>query len=862
MADGAEHDFEGNTGNSAKKRPDQAIYRPGMFKRGIDLTQTKPRAENQPPPSERKLQQLKRQQEREKSERSHGPAAASAGYQNPRQSQQYRSLPPSGRERNYNDPSYQQPNGYHGGYNRGRGGGGGGYRPRNNDFDSRSVRSNRKQTYRPSKQRFPSDTRSEVAHNDDTQSIASTTFSTDTANYNNGFASELNSRHTSFQSLLGADLQNFDWVAALEDDTPLSCLENLPETDSTGNQEDDLSSERTPISTPRKVSVTVDHVAEEEQLPTPVSVAERTPGDQQPEMTEIREITKKIEELNDFKENEEIKSVEEKSTEKISENRQLLTDDSDGSFSIKTPIQQTLVSLKSLNEKLQSVFSQKDLPEMTEEEIVEYLKSVSQEFNQLIKNIHENKGQPTVENNEVFRACALDAMKVRQFAENAVQMIAVRKNNYILSIVTDITMKSLFVVSALLVYSLESSRKFQLIDSFEGIWQKLISRVKLQVTAFGKNVVIQLITLIRSSISTVCQFAGVDDVLGDLVKAVQGTEFKGFSQALVLPKDSPNPLKSSETLLNFAGSAYRWQGDLSRYQAMILGSTDYDPSLKFYFLSFIFDPQNGTSLNQMGAVASYKTSSELLHAVFLFTHALTTSKPFAGSEGKLGLLLSSPEHGHDGDPNTERLEFTQHFLLVAHKAFTGDNSDMSLAVEKVMNLFGEIFGNDVEMTVFTSGDLIYQIGILWSLICLEKVKEEHKVMLKQMLMTYLENLAGKLLTMGEIQNPSELEAKLAFIVSPLCILAQIFPHIGGNKIPDPHSLDLSLLLEMASKLSKPNEPSQVALPEVLLTLHGNKNYPSEFMLFQSPTSDPSVAAIATRLSLIIAFLSSFSSATQ
>lgn len=86
MADGVQHDFGGNTGSAAaKKRPDQAIYRPGMFKRGIDLTQTRPRVENQPPPSERKLQQLRRQQqERERSERSHGPAAASAGYQNQR----------------------------------------------------------------------------------------------------------------------------------------------------------------------------------------------------------------------------------------------------------------------------------------------------------------------------------------------------------------------------------------------------------------------------------------------------------------------------------------------------------------------------------------------------------------------------------------------------------------------------------------------------------------------------------------------------------------------------------------------------------------------------------------------------------
>lgn len=89
---------------------------------------------------------------------------------------------------------------------------------------------------------------------------------------------------------------------------------------------------------------------------------------------------------------------------------------------------------------------------------------------------------------------------------------------------------------------------------------------------------------------------------------------------------------------------------------------------------------------------------------------------------------------------------------------------MSLAVAKVMNLFGEIFANDTEMTVFTSGDLIYQIGILWSLICLEKVKEEHKVMLKQMLMTYLENLAGKLLNIEETQDLTELSTKVKNLI--------------------------------------------------------------------------------------------------
>ena len=87
---------------------------------------------------------------------------------------------------------------------------------------------------------------------------------------------------------------------------------------------------------------------------------------------------------------------------------------------------------------------------------------------------------------------------------------------------------------------------------------------------------------------------------------------------------------------------------------------------------------------------------------------------------------------------------------------------MVLAVEKVMNVFGEIFANDTEMIVFTSGDLIYQIGILWSMICLNKVKEEHRVMLKRMLMTYLENLAGKLLNI-DTQNQSELSTKVKLL---------------------------------------------------------------------------------------------------
>jgi hypothetical protein len=92
---------------------------------------------------------------------------------------------------------------------------------------------------------------------DDTHSIASTNFSTDTTVYNNGFASELNSRNPSIQSLLSQDIQSFDWadLMADEEERALSQLAKLPETDSNGNQEDDLSSERTGPSTPRKLSV-------------------------------------------------------------------------------------------------------------------------------------------------------------------------------------------------------------------------------------------------------------------------------------------------------------------------------------------------------------------------------------------------------------------------------------------------------------------------------------------------------------------------------------------------------------------------------------------------------------------------------
>jgi hypothetical protein len=701
MADGA-HGQE-NDNHPGKRRPDQAIYRPGMFKRGVDLTQTQPRPENQPPPSERRLQQqLRKQQEREREEKNQTPY-----YQNQRNNSQYRSLPPTSRERPYRD-NVSQSNGYPGRtFNRGgRGGGGGGgsYRGgRDNNFDTRSVRSGRKQNFRPNKNKFPSDTQSEMGgNNDDTHSIASTTFSTDTTIYNNGFASELNSRNPSIQSLLSQDIQSFDWadLMADEEDRVKSQLANLPETDSNGNQEDDLSSERTGASTPRKLSV-VEHQSTIDRNSSSTLAAAATTTTQRQllsssndekistvEEEEINDLTKKIEQL-ETKENEHhikpstsTNNEEEEPTTPIAvgsekqpfaevNNRQesaqesnkysnekiaikpsyIEEDDDDGDTSLKHSIQKSINCLHKLQEKLQAVFRQSILPEINETEMISYLKDSSDCFNNSINKIISIKiNSPS--SNEDFKKCALDAMKVRVFAEKAVQLLAVRKHNYVLTFVTDITMKALYVVSALIVYDLEQAKKFQLIEAFEAIWQKLISRVKMQITSFGKNIVIQLITLIRSSVTTVTEQLEFEKHIGELSKAILNTNFSDFTQA-ILVSSSTSVTDIPQSLLNFSGNTFRWHGDLARYQSMILGSSDYNPSLKFYFLSFVLDPQNGTALNQMGAVASYKEPSELLNAVFLFCHALTTSKPFTGCESKLLSLLNSPfENGHDVDPNT------------------------------------------------------------------------------------------------------------------------------------------------------------------------------------------------------------------
>jgi hypothetical protein len=655
MADGAQNDD-----HPGKRRPDQAIYRPGMFKRGIDLTQTQPRPENHPPPSERRLQQqLRRQQEREREEEKGQTGGGQPYYQNQRNNSQYRSLPPA-RDRPFRD-NVSQSNGYPGRtFNRGRGGGGGGgssgggYRPRDNNFDTRSVRSGRKQNnFRPNKNKFPSDTQSEMGGNkddDDTHSIASTNFSTDTTVYNNGFASELNSRNPSIQSLLSQDIQSFDWadLMADEEERALSQLAKLPETDSNGNQEDDLSSERTGPSTPRKLSVdqqisatTIDRNAttatttstRRPQLSIATNEEKIPPVEEE---KEINDLTKKIEQLETNENENYIKpstSNEEEPTTPIAtttekqpfaevNNQQetsefkypnekiiikpafIETDDDPESLTLRHSIQKSINCLNQLTEKLQAVFRQSILPEISESEMISYLKDSSDSFNDSINKIILLKTN-SPNSNEDFKKCALDAMKVRVFAEKAVQLLAVRKHNYVLTFVTDITMKALFVVSALIVYDLEQAKKYQLIEAFEAIWQKLISRVKMQITSFGKNIVMQLITLIRSSISTVTEHLEFEKHIGELVKAIINTDFADFTQGILV--SSPTIVTDvPQHLLTFAGNTYRWHGDLARYQSMILGSSDYNPSLKFYFLSFVLDPQNGTALNQMGAVASYK----------------------------------------------------------------------------------------------------------------------------------------------------------------------------------------------------------------------------------------------------------------
>lgn len=90
----------------------------------------------------------------------------------------------------------------------------------------------------------------------------------------------------------------------------------------------------------------------------------------------------------------------------------------------------------------------------------------------------------------------------------------------------------------------------------------------------------------------------------------------------------------------------------------------------------------------------------------------------------------------------------------------------------------------------------------------------------------------------------------------MSVLAQVFPHIGGNKIPS-DSLDLSWLNKIMRALYETDQVSQIILPESLLILHGNKDYPSKNFLLSEKTTDPSSGAILGRLSIITDFLNSF-----
>lgn len=110
----------------------------------------------------------------------------------------------------------------------------------------------------------------------------------------------------------------------------------------------------------------------------------------------------------------------------------------------------------------------------------------------------------------------------------------------------------------------------------------------------------------------------------------------------------------------------------------------------------------------------------------------------------------------------ERLAFTQHFLYLANKAFNNDSVDLILATDKVISEISDIFTREIESTVFTSLDLIYQIGIFWNLICMEKIEEKQKNCLKKVLMVYLEHLAGNLLNLAEIDNQNDVKSKVNF----------------------------------------------------------------------------------------------------
>lgn len=91
----------------------------------------------------------------------------------------------------------------------------------------------------------------------------------------------------------------------------------------------------------------------------------------------------------------------------------------------------------------------------------------------------------------------------------------------------------------------------------------------------------------------------------------------------------------------------------------------------------------------------------------------------------------------------------QHFLALAKKAFTGEEDDLQLIVDKVIETLTDIFAAKNESNIFTGADFVYQTGILWSLIRMDGVKAEQKDYLKQMLVKYIELLGGSLLAIQE-----------------------------------------------------------------------------------------------------------------
>uniref|UniRef100_A0A7E4W1Y3 EST1_DNA_bind domain-containing protein n=1 Tax=Panagrellus redivivus TaxID=6233 RepID=A0A7E4W1Y3_PANRE len=880
---------------AARKRPDQPIYRPGMFKRGYDFTKGAPNLENLPPKG-RPSPDADR--ERSSTHRNGGPQGDR--FRQPRPDQRAASV--SGGNR-----SKFPPRDHH------RGGGGPGsvsgsfaneqnhrryngkqvyHNSKNEQFDAQSVKlgngyNNRRYN---NGYRKRDDTRSEAGrnHNDDTSSIASSTFSTSTVCHNNGFASELNSRQPSIQSLLSQDLPSFDWADLSEE------LGNLPET------EDEQLSERTPGASPRKhsvvssnktivsegkaeeshdvhdheahegshdVSQTSDALKEDNSFAFPDGTIITDSSDENnvpPESTTtISNLAEELQDTQPIIEDNVVKPV--KADVKL------------GRFKL---VSKALNDLRDLIAELHTTLKS-EVPDIDGDQVDQHFVSAAQAFRSQLEYAFDPNTETMENDADTFRRCALDVMKTRQLVASAAALLPKFPNYYILKQVIDIALSALTANAVLIIHSLEHAKRFQLVDTFEQIWLQLVSEIKKNVKLFGRTIATQTITMIRGVILTVSNLAGVESVFGVLSKAVMASNMHDFVNGINVDTENLN-LGDDPQLKEFAGAVYRWQGDLARYQEMIIGSTDYDSSIKMYFLSFIIDPNNGTALNQIGAVASYKSSrrrslarrrfgrripalndkqdpSDLLGAVQLFFRALTTKKPFRGCVTKLSSILASPfENGLEVDPNTDRTIFIQYFLAFAQAVFFGVDSDIEPLADKVALCLKATFENNTEDVVFTNRDFVSQIGILWSLIKADCVKPEHKDSIKHLLHVYGEAVGDKLIKVLRSKDAEKTNEKIAFLAIPLSILAKLWRNIGGPKLPS--GLEASEVENAISLFDNTTEPCHVILPELLLILHSDDDYLTDDFLKPTSTLAPAImASTSVRLATVADFFRAFKS---